>query len=171
VRVMRGGGVSEVGHALDLVRSTLKDALAAELRAGVSAQVAMPKAREVEAAVEVIADALEAAGCARPMSPERDGALNAKDSPPGTDSRSQSGRTGSPASQLPESVVPQPGSQDALRGELRERGVDVSHVSDLALGYVMAAVDGDVGLAADAVEIDPRASWVEEFTGVHRSGE
>lgn len=76
-----------------------------------------------------------------------------------------------PTKQLPESVVSWPGPHNPLRAECQERGVDVRHVTDRALGYVMAAVGGDVQLAADALEMNPRAMWVEEFAGVHRSGE
>lgn len=73
--------------------------------------------------------------------------------------------------QLPEGAVSWPGPHDALRAECQERGVDVRHVTDYALGYLIAAVDGDMQLAADALEMNPRAMWVEEFAGVHRSGE
>jgi hypothetical protein len=37
--------------------------------------------------------------------------------------------------------------------------------TDLALGYVLAATNGDVGLAADAIRQEPRPAWVAEFFG------
>jgi len=72
--------------------------------------------------------------------------------------------------QLPEGAPSWPGPHDDLRGECRERGIDLDHVTDHALGYVLAAVEGDVQLAADALEMNPRAPWVEEFAGVHGRG-
>jgi len=69
-------------------------------------------------------------------------------------------------SQLPEGAVSDATHAAALRVACRERGFTVDHVTDLALGYVLAAFGGDVELAADALEMKPRASWVEEFVGV-----
>lgn len=36
---------------------------------------------------------------------------------------------------------------------------------DRALGLILAAVDGDVGLAADAIAMNPRPAWVAEVLG------
>jgi hypothetical protein len=47
------------------------------------------------------------------------------------------------------------------------RGVPLDHVSDHALGYVVVAVGGESDLAADAICMDPRPMWVEEFVGCH----
>lgn len=68
--------------------------------------------------------------------------------------------------QLPENAVSAPGPFDALRTECRERGFMLDHITDHALGYVMEAVGHNVQIAADALEMKPRATWVEEFCGV-----
>lgn len=67
--------------------------------------------------------------------------------------------------QLPSGRRSQQGPHDELRVACRERGFALDHVTDYALGYVMAAVDGDVELAADALAMTPRAAWIEEFVG------
>ena len=71
-----------------------------------------------------------------------------------------------PQRQLPENAASAPGPFDDLRSECRERGFTLDHVTDHALGYVMEAVGHDVQLAADALEMNPRPMWVEEFCGV-----
>ncbi len=68
--------------------------------------------------------------------------------------------------QLPEGVSSEAMLARPLRVECRERGFSVDHITDLALGYVLAAVGNDVPLAADALAMSPRAAWVEEFCGV-----
>lgn len=70
------------------------------------------------------------------------------------------------ARQLPEGAVSDATLADALRVECRDRGFAVDHVTDLALGYVLAAAGNDVALAADALAMQPRAMWVQEFCGV-----
>jgi hypothetical protein len=52
-----------------------------------------------------------------------------------------------------------------LRVECRERGFTLDHCSDLALAYVMAACQGDIGLAADTLAMVPRPMWAREFVG------
>ena len=67
-------------------------------------------------------------------------------------------------SQLPEGIEPVKDGQ-ALRMLRAAAYLDPENPTDLALGYVLAATNGDVGLAADAILQDPRPFWVEEFFG------
>lgn len=66
--------------------------------------------------------------------------------------------------QLPEGT--QSISDPRLCGLLRAAAyLPPSNPTDLALGYILAATNGDVGLAADAIRQEPRPAWVAEFFG------
>lgn len=66
--------------------------------------------------------------------------------------------------QLPDGA--QPTTDPRLCGLLRAAAyLPSSNPTDLALGYILAATNGDVGLAADAIQQEPRPAWVAEFLG------